>query len=592
MTIFQPKPPFVVLEDSRGHTDARSYLFEDCAEILSVHTLDKVESALGQIENWRQDGYYCAGWLSYEAGIAFENKLQQGTADLSSEPLIWFAAFKKRHLFKGSEIENFWRTAQTSLRPFSITSTQPELSEDAYTKAFHTVQDYIQAGDIYQANFTFPCSFKAAGDIVSLYRHIREAQFAGFGALIVTGNRTALSFSPELFVERKEQTLTTRPMKGTVKRPLTQEADEAAAQALKSDEKSRAENLMIVDLLRNDLSRIAEPGSVKVKSLFEVEHYRTVLQMTSTVQCESQAAFPDTIKAVFPCGSVTGAPKIRAMEIINELENGPRGIYTGAIGHIAPEGDFSFSVPIRTAVLDEEGKGHLNVGSGLVADSKADQEYEECLTKAAFLNASQGPFDLFETMKWTPDEGFQLIDLHLARLGRSAAYFGFQFSEEDAKQLLDLGTQSQKAPARAKLLLSRQGALSCQFTALPVQPQTPLQVSLSKDKVNSSNPFLYHKTTQRSLYDQARADAPGFDVLLQNERGEITEGSFTNIFIEKDGILFTPALHCGLLPGVLRAKLLAEGKCKEAVIHLADLRGADALYIGNALRGLCQAVLV
>jgi len=592
MTIFRPKPPFVVLEDSRGHADARSYVFEDCAQILSVHTLDDVDGALEQIESWRQDGYYCAGWLSYETGAAFEQKLQEPEPDLSKEPLIWFAAFKKRRMFKGSEIENFWRVAQTSLRPFSITSTRPELAEDDYTNAFNAVQNYIQAGDIYQANITFPCSFEAVGDIVSLYRYIREAQFAGYGALIITENWAALSFSPELFVERKGQTLTTRPMKGTVKRPLTQDADEAAAQALKNDEKSRAENLMIVDLLRNDLSRIANPGSVKVKSLFEVEHYRTVLQMTSTVQCESQALFPDIIKAIFPCGSVTGAPKIRAMEIINELETVPRGIYTGAIGHVAPDEDFSLSVPIRTAVLDQHGKGRLNVGSGLIADSQVKQEYEECLTKAAFLNASRGQFDLFETMKWTPEKGVQMLDRHLNRLGRSAAYFGFQFNEEEARRLLDLGAQIQKMPARVKLLLSRQGVFSCQFNALPALPQAPLKVSLSKNTVNSDNPFLYHKTTQRDIYEQARTGTPGFEVILQNERGEITEGSFTNVFIEKDGTLLTPALHCGLLPGILRETLLADGKCQEAVIHTCDLHSADALYIGNALRGLCKVTLV
>lgn len=591
MTVFQPKPPFVVLEDSRGHADAHSYVFEDCAKILSIHTLNEVESTLAQIEAWRQEGYYCTGWLSYEVGTAFEQKLQQEETQLSTEPLIWFAAFKKRHLFKGSEIENFWRTAQTSLRPFSITSAQPGLNDHAYTKAFDKIQDYIQAGDIYQANFTFSNTFEAAGDIVSLYRHIREAQLAGFSALIITENWTALSFSPELFVERKEQTLTTRPMKGTLKRPLTQEADEAAAKALKSDEKSRAENLMIVDLLRNDLSRIALPGSVTVKSLFDVERYRTVLQMTSTVQCESAETFPNIIKSIFPCGSVTGAPKIRAMEIIAELEAHPRGIYTGAIGHIAPNGDFSFSVPIRTAILDHRGKGRLNVGSGLVADSQALQEYEECLTKVAFLNASKGSFDLFETMKWTQAEGFHLLDLHLARMSRSATYFGFHFNEEEALEFLSFATQSEHTTARVKLLLSRQGVFSCQLSAMETQADIPLLISISDTKVNSSDPFLYHKTTRRDLYNQARLNAPGFDALLQNERGELTEGSFTNIFIEKDGALLTPALSCGLLPGILREALLMEGKCKEAILHPTDLYTADTIYIGNALRGLRKAHL-
>lgn len=592
MTLFRPKPPFVVLEDSRGHADARSYVFEDCAEILFIHTLDKVESALAQIEAWRKDGYYCAGWLSYEVGTAFEQKLKQPEPELSAEPLIWFAAFKKRRLYKGAEIESFWRTAQTSLRPFSISAPKAGMELNAYTKAFNKIQDYIQAGDIYQANFTFPCTFDAAGDTLSLYRHIREAQFAGYGAIIMTENWTTLSFSPELFVERRNKTLTTRPMKGTMKRPLTQDQDEAAEQALKADTKSRAENLMIVDLLRNDLSRVADPGSVTVKSLFDIERYRTVLQMTSTVECESTAALPDIIKAIFPCGSVTGAPKIRAMQIIQELETSPRGIYTGAIGHIAPDGDFSFSVPIRTAILDTKGNGRLNVGSGLVADSVAKDEYEECLTKAAFLNASKGQFDLFETLGWTPEGGYHLLERHLERLARSATYFGFQYNDPEIRDFLSQLIKDETDARRVKLLLSRSGALSCQAEAMPPAPKLPVPITLSSTKVNSADPFLYHKTTKRDVYRLAASNNQAFDYLLSNERNEITEGCFTNLFIEKNGRLFTPKLECGLLPGTLRADLLAKGACEEDIIYIDDLKSADALFIGNSLRGLLPAKLI
>lgn len=596
MSIIAPKPPFVLLENSQtGLEGCQSYLFSECAAQVEARSLDEVEAALRQIEDWQAQGLYTAGWIAYEAGFAFEPKLKALNPQIGPEPLIWFGAFHKREPLDTRALERFWGAAQPTLTPYKVAEPRPSLDFKTYESSFKRIQEWIEAGDVYQVNLTFPMAFSIQGGLTAFYKWVREAQRVAFGAYIVTADWAALSFSPELFIAREGEELISRPMKGTQARPFNIKEDEAAAQNLAQDEKSRAENLMIVDLIRNDMARIAKSGSVHVPSLFNVEAYTTVLQMTSEVRSRSNAAVSDIMRAMFPCGSVTGAPKIRAMEVIHACEDHPRGIYTGAIGHVAPSGDFAFSVPIRTIISDHDGNARLSVGSGIVADSAARAEYDECLLKARFLSASKGPFDLFETLYWDPDEGFKYLDAHLARLQNSAHYFGFACSVEDVKTALENAVAGMGEAKRVRLCLSRLGAISVEAKNLPPTPQQPALIAYAGKRVSSKDPYLRHKTTVRSVYTaalaNARAKSSCFDALLENERGEITEGCFTTLFIERNGELLTPALQSGLLPGILRQIMLQDGRCREAVLKREDVMKADAIYIGNSLRGLIPAML-
>ena len=388
-------------------------------------------------------------------------------------------------------------------------------------------------------------------------------------------------------------------MKGTAPRRPSGSEDLAAAAALAVDEKNRAENLMIVDLLRNDLSRVAAPGSVKVPSLFAVETYPTLHQLTSTVTAALAEGLDaiDVIRRLFPCGSITGAPKIRAMEIIRELEPHPRGVYTGSIGWIAPgspeaPGDACFNVAIRTALVDAPGTARLGLGSGIVADSIPADEWQECLLKGRFLAAEQPPFDLIETLAWHPGTGYARLERHLARLEQSARYWGFAGDPALWRDTLAEAAATFTRPMRVRLLAARFGGCAVQAAPLPPGPSGPVKAVLSELAIDPLDPFRQHKTTHRKALDAARmvlaARTGCFDVLFLNTRGELTEGSFTNIFLERDGELLTPPLASGLLPGVLRAELLDEGRAREAVLYPQDLE-TGRLYLGNSLRGLMAA---
>ncbi|MFZ5608198.1 MAG: aminodeoxychorismate synthase component I [Pseudomonadota bacterium] len=596
MAFLAPKRPFVLLDDSRsGHPDAASYLYEDPIAVIAAQRLDEVADALAAIDAWTARGHFVAGWIGYEAGFALEPRLARRPLALAPEPLIWLGVFTGRQRFEGARRDEFWTAARPTLHGYALEVEAPGLDAAGYGARLARIKDYLNAGDVYQVNFTFPLRLAADGDPLALYAAVRRAQRVAHGAIVATGAWTVLSFSPELFVARRGDLVTCRPMKGTLARGMTGEEDAARAAALAEDAKSRAENLMIVDLLRNDLARVAKPGSVAVPRLFEVEPYQTLMQMTSTVTARAGASPAQLIRALFPCGSVTGAPKIRAMEIIADLEAVPRGVYTGAIGHVAPSGDLAFSVPIRTLVLDAVGKGRLGIGSGIVADSGAATEYAECLLKSRFLNANWPAFDVFETLGWTRRTGWRWRDRHLARLTRSAAYFGFPFDPAAAMALLEDAVTPLQDPLRGRLLLASGGALALHLGPAP----TPLEhatIALAEEQVASDNPFLYHKTTHRLPYEKAleaaRVRSGCFEVIFENERGEVTEGSFTNVFIKRKGRLLTPAACCGLLPGILRQVLLEEGRCAEAVLTRADLIDAEALYIGNALRGLIPARLL
>jgi para-aminobenzoate synthetase / 4-amino-4-deoxychorismate lyase len=595
MLPFDPRKAFVWLEDSRGSALAgASWLFTG---LVGTETADDgdVREALGRLKGSPD---WVAGWMSYEAGYALEAKLQ-AMEQKSGSPLMWFGRFQSRQLIEAESVESLWRYPLTTALPVTAPTLTPDATNELhYKKAVTHILDYIAAGDVYQINFTYPLTGETTLDPVRLYRQLRESQRVPYGALIHDGEGNwVLSFSPELFFRIDKNIITAKPMKGTARRMPLLADDKHAAAELQADTKNRAENLMIVDLLRNDISKIARLGSVAVPSLYDIETYTTVHQLTSTVtaQLNDSSHATDVLAALFPCGSVTGAPKIRAMEIIRELEPGPRGVYCGALGWIGPDGDAVFNVPIRTLALAEN-KITFGLGSGIVADSNPADEWQECQLKGQFISRAIPPFDLFETLLWRPEYGWWEMDAHLNRLSDSAVYWGFPVDRQKWQEDLSQVAASFKAAMRVRFLLGRAGATSIQSAFLPPSPDQSVKLTLSPNRMRSDNPFLYHKTTHRAFYDDERQrlvrETGCLECLFLNERNEITEGSFTTLFIRKNGNLLTPAQQCGLLPGILRKKLIAEEGCTEAILTLEDIKSADTILIGNSVRGLIGAVLV
>lgn len=470
----------------------------------------------------------------------------------------------------------------------------PKIDIAAYEEAFRRIQQYIVAGDIYQANLTFQTSCTVLGNPLALYARIRGHTAAGWGGIVYDGMRTLLSFSPELFFRLEKGQLEARPMKGTSKRLPDRSADAALATALPLDGKQRAENLMIVDLLRNDLSRVAIPGSVKVPALFTVETYPTVHQLTSTIvgTLANGADAVSVLEACFPCGSITGAPKLRAIEVAAEVESGARGIYTGTIGHIEAGGDAAFNVAIRTMVLDNLPSARLEatlgIGSGIVADSTCEAEWKECLLKGAFISSAMVPFDLIETMRFEVGKGILDLERHFERLRSAAATFGFHFDTQLLLSQLQATSSLMLIDCRVRLQLSRSGTATIDVQALPHTPIDPIIVPIVPLPVPENDFRLMYKTSDRSFYDSARVNY--FEVLFVRKDGLLTEGSFSNLFVPReDGILLTHPLCHGLLPGVLRQRLIEEGAAVEANLIEADLK--FGFKIGNAVCGLLNARL-
>jgi len=502
--------------------------------------------------------------------------------------LAWFGLFK--------DYQQLDPDAMASCLPDPagawLSPLRPQITRADYAKAFAAVQDYIKAGDIYQANLTFPLLADYAGDPLALYAALRPRAAAGYGGVVWTGDRYYLSFSPELFFAAKDRRVTTKPMKGTAERRVDPAADVAEAEHLRTDPKQRAENLMIVDLLRNDLSRVCDAGSVRVPDLFHIESYPTVHQMTSTVTGELAPGRDavDVIAALYPCGSITGAPKIRAMQIIAETEAAPRGLYCGSIGRIDAGGDAAFNVAIRTFTLCETTKTvSLGLGSGIVADSDMDAEWAECLAKGDFAKVGGTGFDLIETMRFEPAQGILRLELHLERMKESARVFGFEFDRHEARNRLHAATFHLEQLSKIRLLASKGGALSIEVRPLSDTPAW--RVAVVPLPVDSADFRLRHKTSDRAFYDEARRARPDCDeVLFTTPDGRLTEGSITALFVERDGTLHTPRLAAGLLPSVLRRELVDMGQAVEADLFAADL---DApFYVGNSLRGLIPATRV
>jgi para-aminobenzoate synthetase/4-amino-4-deoxychorismate lyase len=575
--------PFVLLDDARGAGAVPARLYRAPEAIVTARSAPELRAALDKIAAAQASGLHAAGSLSYEAGYALEQRLSARSV-IDDFPLLWFGLF--RH-FEEIAPENVAALLPPAASAWAATPV-PRVTQSDYTTTLGIAQAYIAAGDIYQANLTFPCDVRFQGSPLALYAGMRARAKAGYCGIVFTGEAWLLSFSPELFFALDNDKLTARPMKGTVARAGN---DMAETSALIDDPKQCAENLMIVDLIRNDLSRVAEAGSVKVPALFTVETYPQVHTMTSTVTANLRGNLSaiDVLRATFPCGSITGAPKIRAMEIIAELERTPRGPYTGSIGRIDAGGDAAFNVAIRTLHIPiGSDVARMGLGSGIVADSDAHSEWQECADKGAFV-ASPVTFDLIETMRFDPDGGITLLDGHLARLGASAKQFGFTFNRHDVRNALQAATIRHSGARTLRLRLSQTGAIAIEVGALPPRAEGVVEVVIVPLPVDTSDFRLRHKTSDRDFYDVARRASGAFEVLFTDKEGFLTEGSFTNIFVPRDGVLLTPKAERGLLPGVFRSALVAGGNALEADLTLDDL--ADGLFIGNALRGLLPARL-
>jgi len=576
MSPSQPDTPAAVLDFPDDCRAGGRAFFTNPVEIVSAHSREEVRPALRRVERAAAEGLYAVGFVAYEAAPAFDRALtaKPHPAEL---PLLWFGIFESP-----SEV-------QTAAGEFRVSEWAPSISRAEYERNVEAVRDAIARGDTYQVNYTLRLRARFEGDDFAFYERLRAAQRTRFGAYVNAGRFRVLSASPELFFRRRGRRVETRPMKGTAARGRWREEDEAAAARLKASEKEQAENLMIVDLLRNDLGRVAETGTVKVEELFRVERYPTVLQMTSTVAATLRegVTLDELFAALFPCGSVTGAPKVSTSRFIAALEDSPRGVYCGAVGFIAPGGDAAFNVAIRTVVLDAEtGEAVYGTGGGVTWDSTPGGEYAEALEKAKLLTEDAPDFELLETMR-LGGPGYLLLEEHLARLEASAGYFDIPVNVAGVRETLARHAEGHKgAERRVRLLVSAAGHVRVESEPLAELPPGPLRVALALTPVKKSDRFLCHKTTNRARYEARRAEVPGvFDVLLWNEEGELTEFTNGNVVVELEGKRWTPPRSCGLLAGTFRAELLRRGEVAERVVTKDDLARATRAWFVNGVRG-------
>jgi para-aminobenzoate synthetase/4-amino-4-deoxychorismate lyase len=599
---------FALLDDARATHEARSRLYSGHAGTLTCDDASGWPPLLAALQAALQQGLYAVPLLTYELGAHLQN-LPARPVD---GPLAQVLLFSHCDHLTGEQVASWLATRSAGPDQLAgVAGITANVDEAQFVDAIGRIRALIEAGDTYQVNYTYRLRFDAFGPLVALYARLRARQPVPYGALVaLPDGRALLSFSPELFVRHEAGMLQARPMKGTARASGNADIDAARARALAQDTKNRAENLMIVDLLRNDLGRVAVTGSVQTPVLFDVQRYGAVLQMTSTVQArlKADAALVNIFDALYPCGSITGAPKRRAMEIIHDLEPAARGVYTGAIGWFDPApaghafGDFCLSVPIRTLALAAPNngvrRGELGVGAGIVHDSEAHDEFAECQLKAGFLTGLANDVTLFETLRASREHGCRHVEQHLERLRASCRYFGVPFDRSAAQAALDAACLALPTDEvyRMRLAIDATGALT--ITSGVLAPlQEPVMVLLADEPTASSDVFLRHKTSRRSRYDAAwqAAEARGaFDALFFNERGELTEGGRSNVFVRVGETWITPPLTCGVLPGVMRGVLLAAPAwhAREGVITRAMLDAADDIVVCNALRGPLRAVLL
>ena len=575
----------VILENGPQGTWVR---FAQPLERIVAHAPHEVAPALERIAEHTRGGRWAAGYLTYEAAAGLDPAFAT-QPPRPGEPLLWFGIYAAPEPWQMPDADG------SEAPRFSFAPWQADISGEDYVVCIAAIRERIAAGDTYQVNFSYMLESHFTGDAEAMFAPLWRAQRGGYGALLSAEGRTIASFSPELFFEQHGSSVLTRPMKGTMPRGRWEAEDEAASQRLAASPKNRAENVMIVDLLRNDVGRIARPGSVAAEPLFEVQRYPTLWQMTSTVRAETDAGPIETLRALFPCGSITGAPKISTMGIISELEQQPRGLYTGAIGWIGPERRAAFSVAIRTIEIEADGRARYGVGGGVTWGSTPEGEWAETRTKALLLLQTREPFELLETLRWSPGEGFVLLERHLHRMESSARYFGFRFNREQAIEQLETAASGfGQSNWRVRLTSGAAGEVRVESKPLPdrdpARQAKPWRVALAAQAVDSRDVFLFHKTTRRQVYEAALAQRPGCDeVILHNERGELTEGSFTNLVLELEGKRCTPPRESGLLAGTLREELLERGEIEERILTAEDLPKADRIWLINSVRGWVEA---
>lgn len=605
---------FALLDDSEASEDQpRSRLYTDYVTSLRCTDIADFSALLEAMQQMQKQGLHAVGLFSFELGAALQGIAVHDTVPPGQE-LAHLLLFKNCQQLSAAKV-NEWLLQRANIEESTkgetiagVTGITSSVSEAEFGKAIAQIHRYIEAGETYQVNYTYRLRFTTYGGLVSLYQRLKLRQPVPFGALIaLPDGRAVLSFSPELAVQHRAGHLRTLPMKGTAQATDDEAENALNARHLANDPKTRAENVMIVDLLRNDLGRVAQLGTVCVPKLFQVARYGTVLQMTSTVEARvaPTCTLHDVLAALLPAGSVTGAPKQRTLDIIHALETSPRGYYTGALGwfDVPPPGqlmgDFCLSVPIRTLLLeapDDDGRrrGEMGVGAGIVQDSTADAEFCECALKGVFLTGLMHEFELFETMLAT-EAGCPHLERHLQRLAASARYFDFPYDEGQIRETIEQACAglSMHQSHRLRLALKPSGDLGVQLAPLADMP-VPVTVLLCEAPVKMNSLFLRHKTTHRADYDAAwrRAEAAGaFDVLFFNDQGELTEGARSSVFVKLAGHWYTPPLACGLLPGVMRSVLLDDSawSATEKVLTRNDLRSAQAVVMCNALRGALPA---
>lgn len=562
--------------------DGQWLYFSDPVQVIQVDQADQVCAALRQVEQRvENDGYHAAGFVSYEAAPAFDAAMSVHPAP--DFPLIWFGIYPPPRILSSAQVF-------ADQQDFSVAQPdfQSQTTRKLYTAAIHKIKDYIAQGLTYQVNYTMRLNWHFEGNPWSFFQNLAQSQNK-YAACIDTGRYVICSASPELFFKRSGDNIYSRPMKGTLKRGRTTREDAQQAQWLRNSLKNRAENVMIVDMIRNDLGRIARTGTVQVPELFAVETYPTLFQMTSTVQAQTHATLQQVFSALFPCASITGAPKISTMRIIAELEPSPRRIYTGSIGYLAPGRRAQFNIAIRTALIDRQtATAEYGVGGGVVWDSTSAGEYSEALLKARVLTMPQRPFMLLESLLWDSAGGFFLPEKHLARMQDSAAYFDFPFSSAEWHSRLAQGVAGASAPQKVRILLDRFGNLQVESAPL-ASLKKPFLARLSASPINDQDPFLFHKTTRREIYP-AIPDGVN-DLILWNTAGQLTEFTIGNLVVELGGKYYTPPLSCGLLPGVFRAHLLESGAIMERIIHREDLPHCSRVFLVNSVRKWIEVTL-
>ncbi|MES2822399.1 MAG: aminodeoxychorismate synthase component I [Pseudomonadota bacterium] len=556
--------------------------FKDPVEILSTNTLAEVDQVLTDLQSRVDNGFYVAGYVSYEAASAIDPQFQVNAA--TDQPLCWFGVYKTYKVL-GALTQNASAFAGNGHSFTHIGAVESSVGVDEYIDTIAEIKRQISYGNTYQVNYTLRLNAQYEGDSWSLFTALESMQNGGYAAYVDTESHAICSASPELFFTMKDGVLRTRPMKGTVKKGLNSEENARNKNWLASSAKNRAENVMIVDMIRNDIGQFAHPGSVSVDQLFSIEEYPTVYQMTSSVSARCYVKPLAAFRKMFPCASITGAPKVKTMEIIRNLECSPRGVYTGSIGFVTPDNSAQFNVAIRTAVIDKRNSSlEYGVGGGIVWDSGALDEFKECQAKSAILKNLSQPDNLLETILWAPDCGLYLLDLHMERLSRSAKALGYHFSEKYFENVIsELNLQQYKNPMRVRVELWQDGELRCEVVPLNSMVGNVVGFAQSEHRNGSAST---HKMTRRALYHSALNAHPEFqDLILCSPDGNITESCFANVVVKIGGEFCTPPLRSGLIAGVFRKLLRDAGLLREREISRQELTAANEVYLINSVRG-------